>query len=90
MDKTEIPLSNTEVLKVLKGKISEENSLIGCEMLNYLNEIGIKEKYPMENLRDLKGLTCDPVQLVILSNTNCTDNISLQDIKLINKYIKKT
>ena len=85
----EVPLGNTEVLKVLNAKNTEEHSEICKEMIFYLESVKIKEKYPMEILREIKGITNDIASLVSLSNTNHVDVVSLHDLKIINKYIKK-
>jgi len=84
----EVPLSNREVLKVLKARNEEPDSKCS-DMITYLESI-IKEfdKYPLEILRDFKveaGLDATLNTLAILSNTNELSILSPSDRKRIIK-----
>jgi len=92
---TEVPLSNREVLKVLKER-KQENDInsIYKDMMIYLDLV-IKENediYPLEILRDVKiaeKLDADLNTLAILSNTNDLSILSSSDKKRIVKHFKE-
>ena len=92
---TEVPLSNREVLKVLKARNSNSNDIdidnSKCaEMIAYLESI-VKgpNKFPLETLRDLKireNLDASLNTLAILANTNDISIVSPSDRKRIIKH----
>jgi hypothetical protein len=93
---TEVPLSNREVLKVLKArpKNGEEKYYPRTiEMIEYLESI---EKgpylYPLEILRDLKtskNLEADLITLTIVSNISDLNILSVLDRKKVEQHFKK-
>jgi hypothetical protein len=93
---TEVPLSNREVLKVLKARNSNDSVQAGtdnskcAEMIAYLESvIKISNKYPLETLRDLKtreNLDASLNTLAILANTNDLSIVSPSDRKRIIKH----
>jgi hypothetical protein len=87
---TEVPLSNREVLKVLKARVEEDSNSKCTEMIAYLESV-IKgpDKYPLEKLRDLKisyNLDASLNTLAMLSNTHDLKLVSSSDRKRIIKY----
>jgi hypothetical protein len=93
---TEVPLSNREVLKVLKAR-TNNNQTKHCprtlEMMEYLESI---EKgpyiYPLEILRDLKiskNLDADLVKLAIVSNISDLSILSSSDRKRVEQRFSK-
>jgi len=94
---TEVPLSNREVLKVLKAR---NNSNEGkhhsrtIEMMEYLDSIekGVY-KYPLEILRELKttkNLDADLLTLAIVSNISDINILNNSDKKKIQQYFLKS
>jgi len=90
---TEVPLSNREVLKVLKARSFASGDNSKCtEMITYLESI-IKgpDKYPLEKLRDLKinyNLDASLNILTLLSNTEDLSILSSSDRKRIVKHLE--
>ena len=80
--KCEVPLSNYEVIKVLKAK------KINNDLITYLESVQLPYIYPLESLREIKGLEADLTKLAVLSNTNNIDSFSEHDRKRINKYLQ--
>lgn len=93
---TEVPLSNREVLKVLKARINNEENgqkhhSRTNEMIEYLESVEGVYKYPLEVLRDLKttkGLDADLATLATVSNISDLSIISESDRKRIEQYFK--
>jgi hypothetical protein len=85
---TEVPLSNMEVLKVLKAKneISPEVS----EMIAYLESVENNkcDKYPLEHLREIRGIKADLVTLAVVSNLSDLSLLSDSDRKLVEQKMK--
>lgn len=93
---TEVPLSNREVLKVLKARnVNEEkHHSRTLEMIEYLELI---EKgpylYPLETLRSLKNnidLEADLTTLTIISNISDLSLLQKSDRLKIEKYFKES
>jgi hypothetical protein len=86
---SEVPLSNTEVLKVLKQK--KNASLKTTEFVEYLESIQhFENKYPLEELRNIKeSLNCDLNTLAIISNTSNLDSLSKMDRKKITNHFNQ-
>ena len=88
---TEVPLSNYEVLRVLKARENNSDPDSKCtEMIKYLESVIKKDKYPLEKLRDLKindGLDASLNTLAILSNTQDLSILSASDKKRIVKAL---
>lgn len=88
---TEVPLSNIEVLKVLKARPS--NSPFNMEIIEYLEKFtNSKELYSLEILRNIKNeynLDADITKLAIVSNTQDISILSSSDKKRIEQYLSK-
>ncbi len=96
---TEVPLSNREVLKVLKarkgGQMEHQYANAShhprtLEMLEYLESIEKKPyKYPLEILRDIKNIEANLNTLAIVSNISDLSILSSSDSRRIKQYIAK-
>jgi len=90
-EETEVPLSNREVIKVLKARENMETNKDIADMITYLETtITQKDKYPLEKLRDIKkseGLEASLITLAILSNTQDLTILSSSDKKRILKAL---
>ena len=86
---TEVPLSNREVLKVLKARNTNHHPRT-LEIIEYLESIEkYPYKYPLELLRDLKinkNLDADLVTLAIVSNISDLSILSSSDRKKVDYY----
>lgn len=93
---TEVPLSNREVLKVLKARTEDPDNEgqkhhpRTVEMIEYLESVGKGPyKYPLEILRDLKtskNLDADLVTLAIVSNISDLSILNSSDRKRIEQH----
>jgi hypothetical protein len=94
---TEVPLSNREVLKVLRARTNDSNGTKHhprtLEMMEYLESI---EKgpyqYPLEILRDLKiskNLDADLITLAVVSNISDLSILSSSDRKRVEQHFSK-
>jgi hypothetical protein len=96
---TEVPLSNREVLKVLKARTcdseneGQKHHPRTVEMMEYLDSV---EKgpynYPLEVLRDLKNngsLEADLITLTMVSNTSDLGILNNSDRKKIEQHFTK-
>lgn len=93
---TEVPLSNREVLKVLKARIQtgengEKHHPRTLEMVEYLETV---EKgpynFPLETLRNIsKNLSSDITTLAILSNISDDSIVNASDRKRIKQHLTK-
>jgi hypothetical protein len=93
LELTEVPLSNREVLKVLKARPNPNEHPRTSEMIKYLESI---EKgpytYPLEILRNLKiskNLEADLNTLTIVSNVSDLSILSPSDRKRIEQHFAK-
>lgn len=92
---TEVPLSNREVLKVLKARYGndEKHHPRTLEMSEYLESIEKgPHKYPLEILRDLKvskNLDADLNTLAIVANISDLSILSNSDRKKIEQHFMK-
>lgn len=88
----QVPLSNREVLEVLRVRNNTEHSKRTLEMKEYLESIIIiPYKYPLDILRDLKNsknLEADLNTLAILSNTSDLSILNNSDKKIIEKHFQ--
>jgi len=95
---TEVPLSNREVLKVLKARntTKEKHHPRTLEIIDYLESVEKgPHKYPLETLRDLKtskNLDADLITLGIVSNVSDLSILNNSDRKKVEYYFssKKT
>jgi predicted Zn-ribbon and HTH transcriptional regulator len=81
-----IPISNSEVYKILRNKTHIGNV---DEIFKYLDDNKIKSLYPLDDLRNLKKtakLNADILKLAMVSNTNCINILDEEDILVINKH----
>ncbi len=93
-ENTFVPLSNREVLKVLKarkgGQTEHQHHPRTIEMLEYLESV---EKgpylYPLEILRDIKNIEADLITLAVVSNISDLSILTPSDRKRILDKIKK-
>ncbi len=93
---TEVPLSNREVLKVLKARKGGElehqqpHHPKTLEMLEYLESV---EKdpyiYPLEILREIKNLEANLTTLAVVSNVSDLNILSTSDRKRVENYFNK-
>jgi hypothetical protein len=90
---TEVPLSNEEVLKVLKARTSREEHPRTLDMITYLETIKKGSyKYPLEVLRNLKttkNLEAELTTLAVVSNISDTSILSASDKKLVEQHFAK-
>lgn len=96
---TEVPLSNREVLKVLKARTEDpenegqKHHPRTVEMIEYLESVEKGPyKYPLEVLRDLKtskNLDADLVTLAVVSNISDLSILSSSDRKRIEQHFAK-
>lgn len=102
---TEVPLSNREVLKVLKARyikpsdndqdqaIDQPHHPRTIEMIEYLESIEKGPyRYPLEILRNLKinkNLDADLTTLAIVSNMSDISILNLSDQKRVTAYFDK-
>jgi hypothetical protein len=94
---TEVPLSNREVLKVLRARTSgaseSKHHLRTLEMMTYLESIEKGPyKYPLEILRNLKvskNLDAELITLAIVSNTSDLSMLSSSDRKRVEQHFSK-
>jgi len=105
---TEVPLSNREVLKVLKARkraervedtntedtdtenTTELHHPRTQEMLEYLESVEKGPyKYPLEILRNIRGLEADLTTLAICSNISDLSILGNSDRKKIEQYFSK-
>lgn len=91
---TEVPLSNREVLKVLKARKSENlHNLSHPRTLEMLEYIELVEKgpykYPLEILREIKGLDASLITLAVVSNISDISILSHADRKKIEQRFEK-
>jgi hypothetical protein len=89
MEEDSVPLSNAEVLIVLKAK----NQKTKLDIVEYLESITnpdiFTDKYPLEKLRDLKkneNIDESIFNLTIFSNTHDPRVISKSSLKIINNF----
>jgi hypothetical protein len=86
------PLSNREVLKVLKARKNDGHPRT-LEMIEYLDSIEKGPyKYPLEILRDIKtkkNLEADLTTLTIVSNVSDLSILSASDRKRIEQHFVK-
>ncbi len=88
----EVPLSNSEVLKVLKAKTSINQNSKCSEILKYLQSIPISNKYSLELLRDLKTqniLETDLLTLAMVSNISDLSILKEQDRNTIELHLRQ-
>jgi hypothetical protein len=88
---SEIPLSNSEVLRVLKARDPNKHHKKTLEMIEYLESVK-NDKFPMNIIRTLKNeglLEASMMNLVMLSNTSDTTLVSSADLKIINQNTNK-
>ena len=87
-----VPLSNREVLKVLKAR-TEKHHPRTLEMLEYLETVEKGSyKYPLEILRDLKiskSLAADLTTLAIVANISDLNILSPSDHKRVVAHFDK-
>jgi hypothetical protein len=70
----DIPLSNEEVLKVLKAR--ENQTEFTTLFIDYIESVRPnKHDYPLETLRKVKSLESNIIELAMLSNTNDINTI---------------
>lgn len=86
---TEVPLSNREVLKVLKARSNENHHPRTLELIEYLETIEKGPyKYPLETLRNLKkNLSADLITLAVVSNISDLSILNNSDRKKIEQYL---
>jgi hypothetical protein len=85
---TEVPLSNREVLKVLKTRTEQNPKL--TEIINYIESIEIGPyKYPLEILRDIKMLSADLNTLATVSNMADLSILNIEDRKKVENHFTK-
>jgi hypothetical protein len=88
---TEVPLSNREVLKVLKARTTENPKC--SEMIEYLESINKGPyKYPLEILRDFKvnnTLDADMITLAVVSNISDLSILTPSDRKRLEYHFSK-
>lgn len=94
---TEVPLSNREVLKVLKARTNSnegKHHQRTLEIMQYLDSIEKGTyKYPFEILRELKtskNLDSDLITLAVVSNISDLNILPASDKKKIEQYFLKT
>jgi len=87
---TEVPLSNREVLKVLKARTNkDQHHPRTLEMLEYLEFIEKGPyKYPLEILRDIKNLQANLITLTLVANTSDLGILSSSDRKRVEQHFK--
>jgi hypothetical protein len=92
---TEVPLSNREVLKVLKARKGgqtehPQHHPRTLEMLEYLESIEKGPyKYPLEILRDIKNIEADLTTLAVVSNVSDLSILSPSDRKKVEQRFAK-
>lgn len=85
---TEVPLSNREVLKVLKARDNHNPKTL--EIIEYLESIEKGPyKYPLEILRNIKNLDSDLITLAVASNISDLSILSVSDRKRVEQHFSK-